>query len=92
MKIRSRREIRAVRSLKSAQVAEILGVSVWSVSQLARRGGIEAFRPLGGRGSWRFTEKAVSDFLESRERAQHDELRRRIIRTARPVSEQRRKR
>ena len=86
MKIRISRGIQAVRSLKAAQVAEILGMSEWSVTRLARLGQIDAYRPTGPDGSWRFTESSVQHFLESRERAQQDAIRRRIIRKVSPLA------
>jgi len=84
MKTRASRGIQAIRSMKAAQVGQILGVSSRTINRLAHRGDLLGFRPSGPDGSWRFTESSVQHFLESRERAQQDAIRRRTIRTVSP--------
>ena len=44
------------------EVAQIVGVSVVRMRELALAGNIKAFKPYGAR-RWRFTKQAVADYL-----------------------------
>lgn len=48
--------------LTTEQVADILGVKVARVRELALSGDIDALRPEGAR-RWRFTKKAIAKYM-----------------------------